>query len=117
MNRFDLKQLITRSNKLRSEVKRLEKEMNESRTAYVNTKKKLEKIEEQLSKVSDNVIITEHALLQYMQRYLKIDVSKIKQNLLDKKTQTQIKTLGNGKYPTSNGHTIVVKNNVIVTVF
>lgn len=115
--RFKIKELVTRKKKLQSKLERLHQEVNESKTEYSKTKAQIDKINNILSTSAKNLIVTEHALLKYIERFMDIDLEKIKKQIADKQIEDQAKTLGNGKYPTKDGLTLVVKNMTVVTLY
>ena len=58
------------------------------------------------------VIITNHAIIRYVQRVLKIDIEEIKDKILTDKVLDLHDKLGNGKYPNDGFHVVIVDNFV-----
>lgn len=70
-----------------------------------------------LSKNNEEIIVSEHAILRYIERVVGIDVDKIVEQILPEETKIYIENLGNGNYPINDGEfRIVVKDRVVVTV-
>lgn len=63
------------------------------------------------------MIVSEHAIIRYIERVLGISIDEISQKILGNEIEKQIETLGNGTYPINdNEFKIVVKDNVVVTI-
>lgn len=62
--------------------------------------------------------VTNHALLRYLERHLKLDIEQLRADVLpqDALMLHAITVLGNGTYPVGDSHRIVVKDNTVVTV-
>lgn len=79
------------------------------------------KYEEELYKLQkelkdkNEVIITDHAILRFLERTKLIDLNKIKNEILNDNVKKTIEILGSGKFST-NDVILVVKDKVIVTV-
>jgi predicted transcriptional regulator len=114
----ELKALKTRSVKLDSEYKELMKDVTEldRRRERIEKQRKELKAKIKQMEASDNIVVTEHAILRYLERIMNIDIEELRAEILTDKTRQQIKTLGNGRYPLEKGGKAVVKNNSIVSV-
>ena len=113
----ELKTLQTRIAKLASQLSTVNTDISLLQSHKNNIKDKIDKIKYDIEMLTDKDIqISEHAILRYLERVCLIDLDKIKNEILDDKTKTLIRKLGNGKYPINNGFKIVVKNNVVLTV-
>jgi hypothetical protein len=71
---------------------------------------------ERLLTSSAGVVITEHALLRFLERVDLIDMDIVRKRIMPEATLRQIQELGNGKYPVADSHVVVVKNNSIVSI-
>lgn len=58
---------------------------------------------------------TDHAIVRYLERVLKMDLSKLKQQIVPKATKELIEILGDGEFPCGE-YNVVVKNKTIITV-
>jgi len=112
-----LKRLITQKTSLLEEVSFIRKE---SYTLAENITKKLKQVKEienQIKSLQDiDIIISEHAILRYIERVMGIDIELIKKEILTDTLKEQFKTLGNGTYPIGNDVKVKIQNNTIVTV-
>lgn len=62
------------------------------------------------------IIISEHAMLRYIERIKGINLDEIKTEILTPQLLSTVKTMGNGKFPSGNGFRAVVKDNTIITI-
>lgn len=60
-------------------------------------------------------VVSEHALLRYLERVKGIDLDAVRDEILDGR-RSSIRQLGSCKFKTGDGLTIVVKDRVVVTV-
>ena len=79
-----------------------------------NSLHKINSEKQQLIK-SNEVIVTEHALLRYVERVLKIDLEEVKTQMLPDKTLEAIRICRTGKFPV-NDFKLIVKNGVVTTI-
>lgn len=96
----------------------LKREQEEREKARIrNMQAELQKLNEELDNlVQDDVVISEHSIIRYLERVLGIDLDLIKDRMLDERNRAAIKILGTGYYPIGNGFKLVVKSNVVVSV-
>jgi hypothetical protein len=87
-----------------------QKEMKQKKALIKDLRNKIK------SKSSDSIVLTEHAILRYLERSGKIDLDAIKKEILNKNLEAQIRSLGNGVFPIKDGLKARVKNSSIVTV-
>lgn len=116
----ELKRLETERRRIMESITKEEQTITNAR----NTKKELiielNQIKSQIDKLEGGdipTVVTEHAILRYLQRVRGMDLEEIEQLILPDHVQDQIKKLGNGKYPIAPGIMIVVANNKVVTVY
>ncbi len=64
----------------------------------------------------DGLIVTEHAMIRYLQRVDGLNIEALKERILGEETLKQHKVLGDGKFPIKGGGLVVIKDNVIVTI-
>ena len=70
-------------------------------------------------KESDDVTISDHAVLRYLERVVGFDITQIKSEILTAEAAMAIKQLGDGKYPVDlngNQYRAIVHDNVVVTI-
>lgn len=112
------------SKKLYARKKKLEWELSEIRTEKYNLSKEenlkqqeLTKIYEKLDKLKKGeLVITDHAIVRYMERVKNLPLEEVKKLILPDGTRALIEKLGNGKYPAGGTHYVVVKDNIVLTV-
>lgn len=78
----------------------------------------LKKYQEELLSLqmdSKEIIISEHAILRYLERVYKLDITKLYKEIVTPKVQEQIKEFGNGTYSVE-AFSIKVVDNVVVTI-
>jgi DNA gyrase/topoisomerase IV subunit A len=71
---------------------------------------------ESLKKNSNEVIVSEHAIIRYLQRIYKLDLEKLEDEILTDDIKEKIKMFGSGSY-NSDDFGIKVVDNIVVTVF
>lgn len=114
----ELKKLNTQKSKLEIElddIKRQRVLLGDQITLKNNQIQKFESEIKQLKAQNDGLIISEHAILRYIERVIGIDLEQIKSKIITKQTQKMVESLGNGTYP-QDGFKIKVVDNVVVTV-
>lgn len=115
-NKETAKYLNTRISVYKSKIHSKEQELSESRKELNDLKETLCKLNKKLESLSkENVEISEHAILRYLERVKGINIVEIRKEIVSEKNFNAIKTLSNGKFP-ENGYKLVVKDNTIVTI-
>jgi hypothetical protein len=112
-----LKQLRTRQNKLKSEIKRIEEEIAEAQKDRQDKQAKLKDVNRIIELATKTPLVSEHGLLRYLQFKYNLDLKQEAQEVLSPQTIEIIKQCGSGKYPINNtGLKATVKDNVVVSV-
>lgn len=122
----ELKQKKTQLEKVKAEIsakqndtKELNKQVSNIQKEINNLKDKqtgLEKDIKDMMNCKQELIVTEHAILRYLERSLCINIEEIKARIASESVKNQFAVLGNGQYPIDNGLKVVIKGNTIVTV-
>lgn len=121
-NATELKSVRTRIGKARAEWEVLEKEKKElylkldAKRDEINKLKQIEKDILKEEEANSDPIITEHAVLRYIERMMELDLDGITKVILPDKTKELIKQLGDGTYTVDGKYKAVVKNNAVVTI-
>ncbi len=117
--RTEYKRLQVLLEKLEGELGALKKqkisigqEIQDKNTQVTKVRNELKK----LNKKSDNIIISEHAILRYLERVKKIDLELLCAEILTKEVIENYQKLGDGKYPINDEYKVVIKDNVVLTV-
>ena len=122
----ELKQKQTQLEKVKCEIvaktndtKELSKAMSNIQKQINDLKTKqsgLEKDIKEMTTAKQELIVTEHAILRYLERSLCINIEEIKSKIASESVRSQFAILGSGQYPIVGGLKAVVKGNTIVTV-
>ena len=114
----ELKKLQSLLVKQKSEIDLIKRERQLVDERLTVAERNLKKIEEEMKKVKtgNKIIVSEHAILRYLERTMELDLKAVEKEILTDETLKQYRTLGNGKYPVSNGCKAVIKDNVVITV-
>lgn len=115
----ELKGLRTRRNKIEDELRLLNAEigrLSSERDAKMKIVKQITDTIQSIEKSAKGIIVSEHAIMRYIERVLGFDVEKIKAGIVAD-VSSKWATLGDGTYPIStSGASVVVKNNTVITV-
>ena len=79
----------------------------------------LKKFHEEMQKLSqdlDTVVLSEHALIRYLQRVYKLDLEKIEQEIITPELINSVAEFGNGTYTSDGAYSVKVVDGVIVTI-
>ena len=71
---------------------------------------------EKVVATSSSLIVSEHAMLRYLERVYKLDLLKIEQEIASKNLYVQVEALGNGTYSCDESYSVKVVDGVIVTI-
>jgi CII-binding regulator of phage lambda lysogenization HflD len=115
----ELKRLQSQHNTLVLDVKEYELKLKQLTTLLKEKKRQLKEMDQRIEKLTqeqEHLIVSEHAIVQYLLRVYALDLESICREIVPEALEDQIKLLGNGKYPAGD-HRLVVKDNVVVTVY
>ena len=114
-----IKHLQTRRDVLQIEIDQAlsnKREIEQRLDIAVNQRKKIDDEIKQLGMISEEIIVTEHAMLRYLERALNIDLNGVKKAILTDSLLASIAVCRSGKFPIAQGIKAVVKNNVVITI-
>ena len=116
-----LKHLRTRKSKVDLEINELERDKEKAETALSVARAEVTKIKSNIHNLtqSKDPIVTEHAILRYLERIEGIDFEEVKKKILTEKVKGFIEKLPNGVFPVEgspNNFKIKVKNRVVITI-
>ncbi len=115
-----VKSLQTRITKLKVTAEHQKRELTEAQNTYKKSIEALQKLDNELKSLQESkkdLVITEHAILRYLERGLGIKIEDVKKQILTDTEKVMIKNGGNGKYPVGDmGLKVVVKNNSVVSL-
>jgi len=98
-------------NAVRDDVREAQRKESAARTRRDGLKAQLEK----LTTSPKEVVVTEHAILRYIERVYGIDLDEIRQRMLGGNVLALIDQFGSGKIPCEGGR-LIVKDRTVVTV-
>ncbi|MDF1879051.1 hypothetical protein JHD46_05280 [Sulfurimonas sp. SAG-AH-194-C20] len=114
-----IKHYNTLISKAKLEREQLSQEYRTLQSKMDKTNNLLKRYEEALVEVSASsttLIVSEHALLRYLERVYKLDLSKIEIEIASKELFIKVQELGNGTYSCEGDFSAKVVDGVIVTV-
>jgi len=114
----ELKRLQSLLNQLQLEFKALKESGTRLKMEIATKEKQIKEVEQKihtLKGANENIIVSEHAIIRYLERVYKLDLEKIKGEILPTTIAKQAKVIGNGRYGVVD-HTLLIKDNVVVTV-
>lgn len=115
-NQQELKSLQVRKTKLEVEIKSLEKDKNIIIEEINNKKNNLNSICQKIKNLAiKEPIISEHAMLRYIERVMNINLKDIENRILTEENRKMIKFAGSCKIK-SNGVELIVKDSCVISV-
>lgn len=116
----ELKSLQSQIAKLTAESDVMSKEVSEKQAALSAVRNKLSALQFQYNDIltkqtAKEPIVSEHAILRYLDRIKGVDMELIVNEIMDEKTKNTIKFMKNGKINRGN-YTIVVRDSVVVSI-
>lgn len=93
-------------------------ELEVLRKKIESEKKTQESIKRQIDalKASEELVVSEHALLRYFERVLGFDLKDVARKVLPQDVEDRIKVLGDGVFPTGPGTRVKVFDGTVVTL-
>jgi hypothetical protein len=118
MNPHELKALQSRLREAEAERDSCEERSNRALDAWKTAIDRVKQINAQIREIEDSAkepIVTEHALLRYIERFMNVDLEQVRKAILTEQAVKLIKFTKTGKV-TTDGRRLVVKNGTVVTV-
>lgn len=113
---INLKSLFTRKKVLKEELEDLQHKKNVLSREEALKIQELNKVNRKLLRAQDgDIIVTEHAMLRYMERVKYLNIDEVKKLVLPDETRKLIEKFGSGKFPAGTHH-VLVKNKIITTI-
>lgn len=113
----ELKQLQSRKSKLEVKIKDLQKTARESQSDYDKAMGQMKFIDKDIKSLATvEVVVSEHAMLRYMERVMGFDLEIIRSAILSPDNLLMIKKLGSGRFPLSGGGRMVVRDKTVVSI-
>lgn len=114
-----LKTLKKRRKELDIKLRSAKHEEREASKIAEDLTRRLNSVERQIENLEAekyDVAVTDHAIVQYINRVLGMDLDEIKQQIVTDQVRGQIKQLRSGEFPVGKTHKVRVKNMSVVTV-
>lgn len=119
IDKSKLKGLETQISKLKSEVDLDKLQLSTIQKSIKSKVERIKELERKLNKLkgSSKLIVSEHAILRYLERIKGLDTNEVIESILNEDLLEVYTKLGtsSGKFP-CNDFKVVIKNNVIVTI-
>ena len=114
----ELKKLNTLQVKLQSEIEAIKIERESLNNKLQSAERNLGKIQEEIKKLKEGnkIIVSEHAMLRYIERVLGINLKEIEKRILTDEVKEQYKIVGNGRFPINDEFRALIRDNVVVTI-
>ena len=84
------------------------------RQAYNKINRRIKSLEYKIDKLTTHIVVSEHAILRYLERVEKFDLEGIKKKILLQ--EKAMDSLGDGKFPCDGGGRAVLVDNTVVSV-
>ncbi len=116
----ELKALETRRNKLQAEKKVLGQEINDKQGQFGIFNRKIKELQENIEalkkRAPKNIVVTEHAMLRYLERVDGLDLQELHDRILTPESQTIIDKLGTCRINTPDEVVLVVRDKNVITI-
>lgn len=114
----ELFEIDNRLRKLEDEYKKVDEEITKlmGSRKRISDKIALFRQKKQALKETKELRISEHAVLRYIERIMKIDLAEIESELLTDDLRLRVRTLGGSCEIKKQDYTIVIKDYIIITI-
>lgn len=113
-----LKSLQSKVSRLKEKYQILKEEITFKQKESNQIQQEIKKLELKIENFnnSKDTIVSEHAILRYLERVKGLDIKAIEKEILSEEVLNLINTLGpNGSYP-NNNFKVRLKNNIVTTI-
>ncbi len=114
-----IRQLESEKSDIEVEIDGIHRSIDERNKRAAELRLRLRDVDKEISdirKSQEDIVVTDHAFLRYLERAMGIEVDELKEQMVPDNVEITMKRMGSGKYPLGNGLHAVVKGNTIVTV-
>lgn len=114
----ELFEIDNRLRKLEDEYKKVDEEITKLMGSRKRISDKVAELRQKKHalKETKELRISEHAVLRYMERIMKIDLTEIERELLTDDLRLRVRTLGGSCEIKKQDYTIVIKDYIIITI-
>lgn len=114
-----LKGLQVRKARIESDMVQLRESSKAAQRAFSDAQSQLASVNAQIESMrsaSKEIVVSEHAILRYLERVKGLDLDSIRKEIISEETSIMAKAMGNGSYPIHNGFKVVIKDMTVVSV-
>lgn len=113
-----LKSLYTRIEKEKAEISVLQSQIRDAKAELIERHNKLNFLKKEVDKLTrDDLVLTEHAILRYMERVELVPIEEVEKRILTEELKKMWRVLGNATYPIGDtSASVIIRGNVITTV-
>ena len=114
-----IKNYQTLINKTKQEREQLTLEYRALQSKMDKLNSRIKGYQEELTKItsqSNSLIVSEHAMIRYLERVYKLDLFKIEAEIASAELFTKVQELGSGTYSCEDGYSAKVVDGVVVTI-
>ena len=115
MKNESIKILLRKEKELVSEIEDIKGKKKEIDKNLEIKRKKLEGVKAKIANAQESVIISEHAVIRYIERVLGIDIKEIEKKIVDEETEKIIMELRPSKICRGE-FSILIKDNTVTTI-
>lgn len=115
MSTHQLKHFQTQRNEVEALYKNAKAKMVDAQREMEKYNLQMKNLDASISKLQNDIVISEHAYLRYFERVLGYDLEDVKNQIITAEVDQLIRQMGSGTYPTDT-HKVRVKDNTVVTV-
>lgn len=122
MNKEKLNYLQTKLSHLKNKLETLFSQKNDIQKDITSTSLEVDKTEKEIKTLMSqpkSVVVTDHAVIRYIERVYKLNLEDLKQEILTDDVLEAIEKFNSGKFPVTRlgrNITLVARNKTIVTV-
>lgn len=115
MKNESIKTLLRREKELVSEIEDIKGKKKEIDKNLEIKRKKLEGVKAKIANAQESVIISEHAVIRYIERVLGIDIKEIEKKIVDEETEKIIREMRPCRIHRGE-FSILIKDNTVTTI-
>ena len=115
MKNETIKTLLRREKELISEIEDIKGKKKEIDKNLEIKRKKLEGVKAKIANAQESVIISEHAVIRYIERVLGIDIKEIEKKIVDEETEKIIREMRPSRI-NKGEFSILIKDSTVTTV-
>ena len=115
MKNETIKTLLRREKELISEIEDIKGKKKEIDKNLEIKRKKLEGVKVKIANAQESVIISEHAVIRYIERVLGIDIKEIEKKIVDEETEKIIREMRPSRI-NKGEFSILIKDSTVTTV-